>query len=46
MKNSEAYSLWEKKEYAKLEQHMKEVNKKYVPLPEQLRNFAIGAQNA
>ena len=42
MKNSEAYSLWEKKEYAKLDQHLKEVNQKYVPLPAHLQNFRIG----
>jgi hypothetical protein len=49
MKSSEALDLYEKKEFAKLDQHLKEVNAKYEklqggPLPAHLVNFKIGEQ--
>lgn len=28
-RNSDAYSLWEKKEFEKLDKHLKEVNSRY-----------------
>lgn len=47
MKNSTAYELYEamKKDPSiktKLDAHLKEVNKSYIPLPAHLVNFKIG----
>lgn len=47
MKNSTAYELYEamKKDPSikqKLDAHLKEVNKSYIPLPPELVNFKIG----
>lgn len=42
-RGSEALSLYEKEEMAKLDEHMKVVNQKYVKLPTDLIDYKIGA---